>query len=162
MAEGDWLRVIHGNREGWNLKEAVPDTEVDPERFAVKAWILQQADGKCENCGGDTFLDDEGQWYLEVHHLGLAHGGSDTPGNTVALCPNCHRAFHYSAERSLLKKRLIDQLSRLSDETSKELQHDVAAAGEWCYDRENERIEHPWNFVRIRWECCTISPWRPV
>lgn len=85
---------------------------------AVKAWILQQAQGKCENCGLSTFLDDAGKWYLEVHHLlRLAEGGSDTPRNTVALCPNCHRAFHYSAGKEMLRKNLIGRFSRLRDET---------------------------------------------
>jgi 5-methylcytosine-specific restriction protein A len=155
MSHEDWLRIINGECQGWNLKEAVPDVESDPERFedqvadllilvpsseppegvnkpkrwiggsvifarcpAVKVWVLQQAGGKCENCGESTFLDDTGRWYLEVHHLlGLACGGSDTPGNTVALCPNCHRAFHYSENKELLRKSLIGKLSRLRYET---------------------------------------------
>lgn len=84
---------------------------------AVKVWVLHQAEGNCEWCKGYTFKDLFGRWYLEVHHLlSLAEGGSDTPANTVALCPNCHRAFHYSAEKLALKKRLIAELPRLQEE----------------------------------------------
>lgn len=155
MSHDDWLKVIYGDCEGWDLRETIQDEELDTEGFneavselltlvpskdppagvnqpkkwvgtsnvfarspAVKAWILQQAAGKCENCGESTFLDDEGRWYLEVHHLlSLARGGSDTLKNTVALCSNCHRAFHYSANRELLKVNLIAHISRLSDES---------------------------------------------
>ncbi|WP_444959398.1 HNH endonuclease [Microbulbifer sp. ZKSA002] len=38
----------------------------------------------------------EGEPFLEVHHLRrLADNGSVTITNAVALCPNCHREFHY-------------------------------------------------------------------
>ncbi|MFM5358466.1 HNH endonuclease [Aeromonas veronii] len=38
----------------------------------------------------------DGTPYLEVHHKEkLADGGEDTLENTIALCPNCHRKFHF-------------------------------------------------------------------
>ena len=51
--------------------------------------------------------------FLEVHHVKrLAKGGADVPSNTVALCPNCHRAAHYGAQRTIQKKlrRVLTQL----------------------------------------------------
>lgn len=60
---------------------------------AVKAWVLEVAQGICEGCGDPApFLGNDGLPYLEVHHvMPLASHGSDTTTNAVALCPNCHR-----------------------------------------------------------------------
>ena len=67
---------------------------------SVVAYVLQRAEGKCELCKWTPFINDEGEPYLEVHHvIQLANGGPDTPENAVALCPNCHRELHYGAQR---------------------------------------------------------------
>jgi hypothetical protein len=77
---------------------------------AVRAWVIQQARGICENCKSPApFLTGDGVPFLEEHHLvRLADGGPDTPENTVALCPNCHRAFHYASNR----EEIVDQIRR--------------------------------------------------
>lgn len=52
--------------------------------------------------------------YLEVHHvLPLSKGGPDTPQNCVALCPNCHRAMHYSESKEELTLSLYQKIARL-------------------------------------------------
>ncbi|WP_224430776.1 HNH endonuclease [Aeromonas rivuli] len=81
----------------------------------VKAWILRMADGQCESCGQQApFISAIGEPFLEVHHLRtLAEGGSDTVSNTVALCPNCHRAFHYGLQQVALKEALYHKFPRL-------------------------------------------------
>jgi 5-methylcytosine-specific restriction enzyme A len=86
-----------------------------PRDPRVKAWVLKVADGKCESCGQQApFITVTGEPFLEVHHLRtLAENGSDTVGNTVALCPNCHRALHYSAHQFALKEALYQRLARL-------------------------------------------------
>ena len=63
----------------------------------VQAWTLQQAKGRCELCRKPApFERPSGGAFLEVHHVTrLVAGGEDVPGNTVALCPNCHRMAHY-------------------------------------------------------------------
>lgn len=43
----------------------------------------------------------------------MSEGGSDTIGNTVALCPNCHRKLHHGAETPVLRERLYHKLPRL-------------------------------------------------
>ena len=65
----------------------------DPQ---VKAWVLITAASRCECCDElAPFITVTGEPFLEVHHLrSLADGGSDTVGNTVALCPNSHRELH--------------------------------------------------------------------
>ena len=77
----------------------------------VRLWILQRADGHCELCGAAApFLMESEEPYLESHHIvWLAEGGSDTPENTVALCPNCHRELHFGADR----KNKSDHLRRV-------------------------------------------------
>lgn len=60
--------------------------------------VLRRADGFCERCGNKAPFSrrSDGSPYLEVHHWrSLSKGGEDTVENAVALCPNCHREFHY-------------------------------------------------------------------
>ncbi len=76
----------------------------------VRAWVLQRAKGCCELCHVPApFLTDDEDLYLESHHLVfLADGGADTPENTAALCPNCHRKMHYGKDRISLCESLGD------------------------------------------------------
>jgi 5-methylcytosine-specific restriction protein A len=82
---------------------------------AVVRWVLQQAKGNCENCGQPApFEDAHGNPYLEVHHVKwLADGGSDQVTNAVALCPNCHREFHYGANAAQAAIEIIEKVRRL-------------------------------------------------
>lgn len=79
------------------------------------AYILNNANGSCELCDSDApFLKDDGYPYLEVHHVvRLADGGPDIVSNAVAICPNCHRALHYSADRNELVDLLYQKVERL-------------------------------------------------
>lgn len=64
----------------------------------VIVQTLRRAKGQCERCEVPApFLRAvNSSPYLEVHHvLPLSKGGEDTTGNTVAVCPNCHRELHY-------------------------------------------------------------------
>jgi 5-methylcytosine-specific restriction enzyme A len=53
-------------------------------------------------------VNKKGEPYLETHHIvWLARGGEDASGNTVALCPNCHRRVHeleQAADRALMEQ----------------------------------------------------------
>lgn len=75
---------------------------------AVQEFVLRQAKGRCQCCRRPApFRDDGGEPFLEVHHLKqLAHGGSDTIDNAVAVCPNCHRELHHGKGRKGLTARL--------------------------------------------------------
>lgn len=81
----------------------------------VKAWILQQSKGICESCGKNApFYLNDGSPYLEVHHvIPLSLAGADTTSNCVALCPNCHRALHYSQNAKELIEMLYIKIDRL-------------------------------------------------
>jgi 5-methylcytosine-specific restriction protein A len=86
----------------------------DPE---VRAWVRQQAEGKCEGCGEPAPFEKDGRPFLEVHHVKhLAHEGSDRPRNAVALCPNCHRRCHHSSDRHEFTASLYKKVKRLKVE----------------------------------------------
>lgn len=81
----------------------------------VKAWILQNSGGNCEGCLQNApFISIEGYPFLEVHHMKhLSENGSDRVENTVALCPNCHRRCHLSADKESFKEFLYQKINRL-------------------------------------------------
>lgn len=81
----------------------------------VVAWVQAEAKGKCEYCKKwGPFKSSLNERYLEVHHVRpLSDRGPDVVANAVALCPNCHRAFHYSIDRAERTKELYRQVSRL-------------------------------------------------
>ncbi|KPG97706.1 HNH endonuclease [Pseudomonas sp. RIT-PI-q] len=86
----------------------------DPE---VRAWVRQQANGRCEGCGEPAPFEKDGRPFLEVHHVKhLAQDGSDRPSNAVALCPNCHRRCHHSSDRDEFTASLFQNVERLKFE----------------------------------------------
>lgn len=84
----------------------------------VRAWVYQQAKGVCDCCGKEApFKLFDGSFYLEVHHVKpLAEGGSDRVENSVAVCPNCHRALHLAEDKERLREGLLGRVSRLMRE----------------------------------------------
>jgi len=81
----------------------------------VKAWVLINSGGVCENCNARApFKTSSGIPYLEVHHVKkLADLGADTPENAVAVCPNCHKALHFSHNKEELVEALYIKIKRL-------------------------------------------------
>jgi hypothetical protein len=66
----------------------------------VVAQKLYEANGRCQRCHqlAPFIRNIDNTPYLEVHHIDrLADGGDDTLENTIALCPNCHRRYHYGS-----------------------------------------------------------------
>ena len=106
------LSKPEGNRRPAATSSAITQYQRDA---AVKAWVLQQANGKCESCENPApFNGPDGQPFLEVHHVRqLADDGSDTVTNAVALCPNCHRELHYGENSRMLVLRLYERVTRL-------------------------------------------------
>ena len=91
--------------------------ERDP---AVKAEVLDRAKGLCEYCYKRPFLTYDREPYLEVHHIiPLSEGGPDTVKNTIALCPECHRAAHHAVDRqkitSLMQQTLDQPLMKIKE-----------------------------------------------
>jgi len=131
------LSVIKSASDGHDLEEfsfSVPESPAEPlpennenpdqkqilsraftRSEEVRTWIVENAGGKCEACDSPApFSTASGRPYLEVHHVvSLADGGPDSINNCVALCPNCHRALHHSHEKSTMRMRLRNTISRL-------------------------------------------------
>jgi 5-methylcytosine-specific restriction protein A len=101
---------------------SVPRSNEAPERVTVTATAFKRlagiveaalfrASGLCEACGSAPFADERGNTFLEVHHIRtLAEGGPDCVENVVALCPNCHRALHYAADKDVRKDLLFERV----------------------------------------------------
>jgi 5-methylcytosine-specific restriction protein A len=85
--------------------------ERDPE---VKAWVLREANGKCECCKQAAPFSTPLGPFLEVHHVWrLADSGPDTVENAVAICPNCHRELHFGIHAKALIEQLYATIPRL-------------------------------------------------
>lgn len=78
-----------------NRQERVVNTYERNPYISERAKEL--AKGRCRLCKKKAPFEDAGGIpFLETHHVTwLSKGGKDSLGNTVALCPNCHRKMHY-------------------------------------------------------------------
>lgn len=112
MVKSGYLTEPMGNQNPGSKKAQVTLIIRDPD---VKAWVLINSKGVCENCSSNApFISNTGIPYLEVHHVRrLADKGSDTTDNAVAVCPNCHKALHYSEAKESIIESLYKQISRL-------------------------------------------------
>jgi hypothetical protein len=75
----------------------------------VIAITRKRAGYSCEveGCTSPTFVTDDGERFVEVHHLTpLAQGGEDTIENTACLCPTHHREIHHGKLRHPLTASL--------------------------------------------------------
>ena len=104
-----------GNAEPAKIQTTSTQFARDPK---VVAWVLNEANGKCECCAKNApFARIDGSPYLEVHHLKrLADGGTDRVSNAIALCPNCHRELHFGIRRSDLLSEAYARIPRLTEE----------------------------------------------
>lgn len=77
---------------------------------AVKQYVKARADGFCEGCDEFApFISKTGEPYLQTHHIKeLSDGGSDTPDNVIALCPNCHYRVHHGEDGDEYNQELLE------------------------------------------------------
>jgi len=96
-------------------KKRLIETEIYDRCELVKKWVLEQADGNCECCNKNApFINDVSSPFLELHHVKhLADGGSDTVNNAIAICPNCHREFHFGLSRAHKTQEIYSRINRL-------------------------------------------------
>lgn len=112
LAEKIQVRPV-GNTRPQTVEHTTKSYIRDPK---VKAWVLRRANGICELCKQPApFTSIDGLSYLEVHHVKpLAEGGPDTPDNTVAVCPNCHRELHLGKDRKAKEAILYATILQIS------------------------------------------------
>lgn len=96
-------------KTGEPIPSRMSTAEYRARSAAVHRYALLRAGGSCECCGNPApFESTNGVPYLEVHHLlRLADDGPDEPSNVAAVCPNCHRALHFSVRRQCLSHGLL-------------------------------------------------------
>lgn len=85
---------------------------------AIRRYALLRSEGYCEGCGLPApFQGADGSPFLEVHHLTrVADEGPDHPANVAALCPNCHRRAHASADAHRFGKMLRKAIEQIEDQ----------------------------------------------
>lgn len=87
-----------------------------PRNSILRAYIKERSNYSCEmpNCDYVGFEKENGQKYIEVHHVEpLFEGGEDSMQNTAALCPTCHRKLHYAENKEEMKVELLSFISTL-------------------------------------------------
>ena len=88
--------------------------------YIIKTYALSRANGKCEACNNDApFLKRNGQPYLEIHHINeLGKGGSDSPKNVAAICPNCHARVTHGQDsgefNNVLRTQILEKEGELA------------------------------------------------
>lgn len=82
---------------------------------AVKQYAKARANGICEGCGSSApFVDQNGEPYLQVHHLEeLSNGGADAPENVACLCPNCHYRIHHGKDGEEFNNQIADEIDSI-------------------------------------------------
>lgn len=108
--------ILEGRPKGRQAPEKNKTTSSQFVRdAAIVSWVLANSQGVCECCeNAAPFQRKNGQFYLEVHHVKpLADEGSDTIGNAIAICPNCHREIHFGANSEMLIEEVYSKVSRL-------------------------------------------------
>jgi hypothetical protein len=121
LTRDELLQRLTGGREtALDVDDAINDLGSDiPSRVVVagkryardpkvREAVLRRAAGRCEYCGEPGFTCDNGEPYLETHHIiALANQGKDRTTNVIALCAGHHREAHFGEHRSELEKEMI-------------------------------------------------------
>jgi len=81
----------------------------------IKTYALSRARGRCEACESEApFFKKNGEPYLEVHHMiELKNGGSDSPLNVTAICPNCHARITHGLDGTEFNELLKVKIHKL-------------------------------------------------
>jgi len=82
---------------------------------AIREKVMTRARGACEYCNGRGFVRDNGEPYLECHHIiALANDDADRMTNVIALYPNDHREAHFGKRRHELEKEMIQKIKKIT------------------------------------------------
>ncbi len=114
------------SKNGKKQDDAIDDIGIDhpeaqtyvgaryPRDSAVRKQVISRARGVCEYCNKPGFLVENGERYLECHHIiALAKDGADRLTNVIALCPNDHREAHFGKRRKKLEVEMIQKITKI-------------------------------------------------
>lgn len=92
-------------------------TEREETSSSLRQEIINESNGQCYfNCTNESFLNNNKQAYLEVHHcipLSVAKKleiKGDFKENLIAVCPTCHRRIHYEDNESSTKQEMMEKI----------------------------------------------------
>ena len=107
--------LFRENELDYSSFNKVKSTKLQKRDKSIKDNIIKSSKGYCHmNKKHITFPTNSQKNYLEAHHvLPLSYQDGfnktlDDVENMVAICPNCHQAFHRSTSQNKLK--LIDEI----------------------------------------------------
>ena len=102
-------------------REANRSVTLYERSIIVRDYVLARANGRCEHCSeAAPFVRRNGTPFLEAHHIRrLTDGGPDDPRFMIGVCPNCHRAAHYSADKLSINKKMQAKVAKQETELSK-------------------------------------------
>lgn len=89
ISDGANVSIVEGRERNTTLIDLL-------KSYYVQRY-LENNTLKCECCGEETFISENGYPYVEFHHLipfSIAYG-PDHYINLFALCPNCHMKLHH-------------------------------------------------------------------
>lgn len=97
-------------------------TTIYERNIYIVEYSKRIAKGICQLCEKFApFCDEDGEPYLEVHHIiWLSKGGKDNKENVVALCPTCHAKMHHSVgiieDIAIISKKAKINASKFRDQ----------------------------------------------
>jgi 5-methylcytosine-specific restriction protein A len=102
-------------------REANRSVTLYERSIIVRDYVLARANGRCEHCfEAAPFIKENGRPFLEAHHIRrLTDGGPDDPRFMIGVCPNCHRAAHYSVDKLAINKKMQAEVAKQEKELSK-------------------------------------------
>jgi hypothetical protein len=130
-----WAKLTPEQQEAENTQafelhrstDAIDDLGTDaPDHLLSESWsyardqkvrkaVVRRAKGKCEFCGEPGFIKQNGEPYLETHHvIFLANDGADKRTNVIALCPNDHREAHFGKRSAEIETEMIQILRAIN------------------------------------------------
>lgn len=113
--QGDFANIVKEPKANYFPEKKTGLSSRYPRSPLVKGWVLHNAKGICESCNQKApFITKQEFPYLEVHHvIPLSEGGEDSVNNAVALCPNCHKKYHFAINKDVLVEKLYSTVERL-------------------------------------------------
>jgi predicted HNH restriction endonuclease len=96
----------------------VSEVNVRERKNIIKLYALARSGGICDACEEPApfIRKNNGEPYLEVHHIiELSMGGSDSPHNVAAVCPNCHARVTYGEDATSYNGLLSAKIKLLED-----------------------------------------------
>lgn len=102
LLEADKDFLNEANKKA-SLKSGTVQVSTQSERLRrdelIREISKQKASYVCQGCNQETFIDKNGNNFVESHHIieyNTKEEGPDILQNLLVLCPNCHSRIHFA------------------------------------------------------------------